>query len=162
MTDWPKLENLYVTGKCTYAEVAERGGMAERTVRSYGANHQWGKKRREFQRRVADLARERTAEAAADRLATLREATDIAAEKAKTALELMGSDTPPDTQGIRDIARALKDLTQLTRDFYNIPTEMQRETMRLTRERLELDRAKQGAEAGSGIQIVIGDGEWTG
>lgn len=47
-----------------------------------------------------------------------------------------------DTKAIRDLTSALKELTGLTRDFYNIPTPAQAEAQRIASERLELDRIK--------------------
>lgn len=162
MPNWAEIEAEYITTGASYRALAEKYGIGESTIKTRSRKGEWRKKRQEMADRIAENSRKRTEKAALAKLEKLQRATDLAVDRTTEALEAMGVDGLPGGRDLKDIAQALKELTVLTREFYHIPTDTQAESLRIARERLELDRAKQGAEAGSGIQIVIGDGEWTG
>ena len=90
------------------------------------------------------------AEQDSDRLAKLMEATNLAVDVAVAALE-----AGPKDQDIRGITAALKDLTGLMRDFYNIPTPAQREAQRIAGERLRLEQLKAEADKNDDKDVEV-------
>lgn len=70
-----------------------------------------------------------------------------------------------DTRALRDLTASLKDLAQLMRDFYNIPTAGEAESRRIAAARLEMEQRKaaDGADDGE-IRVVVDPEaeEWSG
>ena len=62
-----------------------------------------------------------------------------------------------DTKALKDLTGVLKDLTGLMRDYYNIPTPAQAEAQRIAAERLEMEKRKAEADAGTdkAVEVII-------
>lgn len=161
MPNWAEIEAEYITTGASYRVLAEKYGISDNTICSRGRAGEWARKRQEYRDKITQKSAKRAQKAALAKLEKLQRATDLAVDRTTEALEAMGVDGVPGGRDLKDIASALKELTALTREFYHIPTDAQAESLRIARERLEIDRAKASADGtGDGIQIVIGDGEW--
>ena len=57
-----------------------------------------------------------------------------------------------DSRALKDLTTVLKDLTGLMRDYYNIPTEDQRQARKIAAERLDMDKRK--ADEGDKVQEI--------
>lgn len=57
-----------------------------------------------------------------------------------------------DSRALKDLTTVLKDLTGLMRDYYNIPTEDQRQARKIAMDRLDMDKRK--ADEGAKVQEI--------
>ena len=65
-----------------------------------------------------------------------------------------------DSRAIKDLTGALKDMTQVLRNLYNLPTQAEAEAQRIAAERLKLEQRRVDAESGTdkSIKVVLADG----
>ena len=65
-----------------------------------------------------------------------------------------------DSRAIKDLTGALKDMTLVLRNLYNLPTQAEAEAQRIAAERLKLEQRRVDAESGTdkSIKVVLADG----
>lgn len=171
MIDWERAEAEFVTTDASYRQIAKPLGISYATVGRYAIAHDWLAKRAEYRKTVheetvsifPELAHKKAAENAAH-LRKLYDSTD----KMVQVLDQVFADadqfhryvvrTPAgatekrfekmDTQAIKDITGALKDLVTVLRAIYDIPTAQERHNMEIATKRLQLEveRAKREAD----------------
>ena len=164
--NWTKIRNEYITGKLSIKALAEKHGVPYKTLSGISVQQSWTKKRKAHREKVAARALEKAEEKQANELAALMESTDSLIGAITSALRDpqqlhrhivsigCGAEVEEriydkvDTKAVRDLTAALKDLAQLQREFYNLPTPAQAEAQRIAAERLELERRKVEAAAG--------------
>lgn len=83
---WRDAEAQYVSGKISYAEVAQMCGCSQSRAAKYGKDHGWAEKRKAYNVRVKDKAIAKAEDKDADRLAKVLIATNKAMDIAVQAL----------------------------------------------------------------------------
>lgn len=127
--DWGEIKNAYITGKESLKELAEKYGIPLRTIKDRSSKERWVEERKKFRTDVAQKASQKTAEKEVKRLVKLRDvAEDVAdligqdVERMKKLREKRKNVTPEDVKMIKDLTVALKNIADVMRDVYDIPT----------------------------------------
>ena len=127
--DWGEIKNAYITGKESLKELAERYEIPLRTIKDRSSKERWVEERKKFRTDVAQKASQKTAKKEVKRLVKLRDvAEDVAdligqdVERMKKLREKRKSVTPEDVKMIKDLTVALKNIADVMRDVYDIPT----------------------------------------
>lgn len=186
--DWAKIEGEYVTGDALYRELGAKYGVSAATICRRAQKCGWQEKRAAYRAQVQqaaevaypELAAKRGAETA-EHLRQLYESTDkivhvierVVADSDQFYRHIVvikhGHDQDAecrvlekaDTQAIRHLASALKDLVTVLRAIHDIPTVQERHSMEIATKRLQLEveRAKreadQQSEDKSGVIVRI-------
>ena len=126
---WGEIKNAYITGKESLKELAERYEIPLRTIKDRSSKERWVEERKKFRTDVAQKASQKTAKKEVKRLVKLRDvAEDVAdligqdVERMKKLREKRKSVTPEDVKMIKDLTVALKNIADVMRDVYDIPT----------------------------------------
>nr|DAI84733.1 MAG TPA: Protein of unknown function (DUF1804) [Caudoviricetes sp.] len=127
--DWGEIKNAYITGKESLKELAEKYGIPLRTIKDRSSKERWVEERKKFRTDVAQKASQKTAKKEVKRLVKLRDvAEDVAdligqdVERMKKLREKRKNVTPEDVKMIKDLTVALKNIADVMRDVYDIPT----------------------------------------
>lgn len=127
--DWGEIKNAYITGKESLNKLAERYEIPLRTIKDRSRKEKWVEERKKFRTSVAQEASRKTAKKEVKRLVKLRDvAEDVAdligqdVERMKKLREKRKSVTPEDVKMIKDLTVALKNIADVMRDVYDIPT----------------------------------------
>lgn len=138
--DWGAIKNEYITGKESLTKLSEKHKVPLRTIKDRSRKEKWVEARKNFRTDTAQKASQKTMKKEAKRLAKLRDvAEDVAdligedVEKLKELHRKRKSITPDDVKMIKDLTAALKNIADIMRDVYAIPT---------IREKLLLDKYK--------------------
>lgn len=158
--DWPLIANAYITTGESLGALARRFAVSDSAVRKHSREEGWPARREAYLAEGRERALDQAAAAHADRLADLQEAARLAAAAIASALEdpkqfhrylvtvqdkSSGRSTQEqcfrklDTKALKEVIDAIRDLTDLTREFYNLPTTLQQlneEQLRLKNEEL--------------------------
>lgn len=161
--DWVAAEHDYITTKMSYADIAKKYSVSCRLVNTYGAEHSWFKKRKEYLKKVSAKLAAKSEDKAVDKLLRLSQVADSIVD----VLEKTMSDAEQfnryvvtestgdfeqrtseyvfkktDTKALRDVVTALKDITNVIRNVNEIPTEAEKEQREAAKERLRLEKKK--------------------
>ena len=127
--DWEKIKGEYITGRESLKTLAERHDIPLRTVKERSSKERWTEKRKKFRTDTAQKAYQKTAKKEANRLAKLQGvAEELAAlieidvEKLKEMHGKQKNITEEDVKMIKDFTVALKNIAEVMRDVYAIPT----------------------------------------
>ena len=112
--DWGEIKNAYITGKESLNKLAERYEIPLRTIKDRSRKENWVEERKKFRTGVAQEASRKTAKKEVKRLVKLR---DVAEDVA----DLIGQDVER-MKMIKDLTVALKNIADVMRDVYDIPT----------------------------------------
>lgn len=178
--DWKAIKTEYITSTQSQRELAEKYGVSMTTLGGRARKEKWTTARREYRQKVIEKATRKAADKEANRLSRLMDATNKVLDVVMGAFEdekqfnryIVSegsgdgfSETSEkifdkvDTKAVKDLTSVLKDLTGLTRDFYNCPTPAQAEQQRIAAERLELDKRRADAEEvkDSTVKVIFAD-----
>ena len=161
--DWVAAEHEYITTKMSYADIAKKYSVSCRLVNTYGAEHKWFTKRKEYLNNVSVKLAAKSEDKTVDKLLRLSQVAD----KVVDVLEKTVSDAEQfnryvvteatgdfdqrtseyifkktDTKALRDVVTALKDITNVIRNVNEIPTEAEKEQREAAKERLQMEKAK--------------------
>lgn len=127
--DWGAIKNEYITGKESLTKLSEKYKIPIRTIKDRSRKEKWVEERKNFRTNTAQKASQKTMKKEAKRLAKLRDvAEDVAdligedVEKLKELHRKRKSITPEDVKMIKDLTAALKNIADIMRDVYAIPT----------------------------------------
>lgn len=176
----------YVDGDLSCRELAEKHGVSVSALRKRATAEHWVAERRQHREIVVKLTAKNLADtrarANADKLRQVMAAADMLGDQIERVLRedpqqlfrhlsvadgamVESVQKKLDTRGVRELASALRDLTQVMRNLYDLPTMQEQTAMELARERVELERLRiaggqeENDEAGV---IEIGGGETEG
>lgn len=128
-TDWTEVRNAYITGKESLQKLAEKYGISLRTIKDRSRRENWVEERKNFRTKVALNTSQKTAKKEVRRLAKLQDAAEDVAEligqdvaRIKKQREKLRMITPEDVKMIKDLTAALKNIAEVMRDVYDIPT----------------------------------------
>lgn len=164
--DWEALKIEYATSGVGYRALAERHGLSASTLMKMGAREGWVEARARHRRAVVEKSIRRVEADKVDALVALQRSADRMAGVIERVVEderqfyrhLVNAGRGPgeggtveriydkvDTKALRDMVTAARDLTATVRNLYGLPTEAERASIELARERLELDKRKAAA-----------------
>lgn len=177
--DWGAIKTAYVTSTKSYRQVAAEYGVSFAALSRKGNADGWRGLRKAYQDEAACRAIAGEIDNEADRLGKIIEAansmSDVIADVFADADQFHrhivqdknGEDISTverrfekvDSRAIKDLTGALKDMTLVLRNLYNLPTQAEAEAQRIAAERLNLDKRKVENENGADktIKIVLGD-----
>ena len=155
--DWNRIRTVYITGTDSYRALCGKFGVPKSTLMKRGRAENWVGQREEYQRNLVAKVGERTAESEASKLIALREASDNLTEELISRTADMSDCTAKD---ILDYTRALKDLTATARNLYDLPSQAERESQRISAERLEIERKRLSAvDTDASVKVIFSGGE---
>lgn len=179
--DWVAAEHEYITTKMSYADIAKKYSVSCRLVNTYGAEHSWFKKRKEYLKNVSVKLAAKSEDKAVDKLLRLSQVADSIVD----VLEKTVSDSEQfnryvvteatgdfdqrtseyifkktDTKALRDVVTALKDITNVIRNVNEIPTEAEKEQREAAKERLQMekDNSDNSNKKDTHIKVSFGGG----
>ena len=180
--DWERARADYVTGKETYAQIAERYGVTKSAVGKRATGEGWARQRSKWRKGVADKVIAKKGTRAVERLSDLVEAVDnmMAALKQitedprawfrqyetdiiqdeetgkKRAVALNFLADKPDTRSMMSAAKTAESLARSARDLLDLPNREQRHRERMDERRMKLMERREGqAPEGEGGIIEI-------
>lgn len=161
--NWDALEIEYITTKTTYRKLAEENKVARSSIEKYAKENNWTKKRSQYWGKIKANALARAGAREENRLLKLQ----TEAEKMVNVLETMIGDdkqfnrqivtgTDPngkpklkefvtdkfDSKSFKNATSALRELTAVMRDLYEIYPEDKKQRMKVERERLKIEKEK--------------------
>lgn len=132
--DWDAIETEYITTKTNYRKLSEKWGVPKRTLSYRASKGKWVEKKREYNERLKletiEKVLEDQSDKDADKLSQLRHTTDrMSALLDRIVNDLENGFVDKEYSAIavakpfRELTGALKDLTAVVRDLYNIKPE---------------------------------------
>ena len=178
--DWNAIKAAYVTGAKSYRQLAKEYDVSNSKVCEHGRLEDWPGLRKEFREKAALKAIENEVDREADRLGKILQAanamsdviqgvfedtaqfhrhivtdTFISEDGGKEILTTEKQFEKVDSRAIKDLTGALKDMTLVLRNLYNLPTQAEAEAQRIAAERLNMDKRKMEAESNADKKIVV-------
>lgn len=172
MIDWDAARTAYISGRETYADIAQRFSVGKREVVRHGKSEQWPMQRKAFRQNVASRALANKGNRETERLSRLMEN----AERLVGHLDKVTSDrnqffryiagfedtkgedgeaagvaaketvaAKADTKALKDCAAALNELTKAFRNLFDLPTGEQKRAHNLAVRKLSIEEKKSHA-----------------
>lgn len=171
--NWDEIKTEYATTDISYREIANKHGIPYRTVVDAGRSQEWVKARETYRNKFIAKSIELAANERAKHLQSIASSAD----KMANVIHSVMDDTKQffrridittgeekiskkvDSKAVRELTAAMKDLTAVLRNVYDIPTQAEQVSMELARERLEIERKKAQQEEefisnGGGIVLL--------
>jgi len=179
-TDWEKIRAEYISGHCTYTQLAQKYGTTKGAVGSRAQKEGWYRQRAAFRQSVASRALNKAKDVKVAKLERLMNAADrmselmerITADKAQFYRQyIAGTETDEETGTTRAIAyeyvtqkadmRALKnataalnELTRAVRNLYDLPTGEEQRDRKLAERKMRLAERREGADQTDGGGVI--------
>ena len=171
--DWCGIKMAYVTGNKSYAALALEMDISQGAIALRARREKWGEARAAFRDSVVNRAIEEHAEKEAKGLAELLNAAESVAGALSEALrdknQLLNSIAQSgdqaeqgeklDTRAIRNLTGALKDMAQLLRGLYRLPTRSEEDRLKLAREKFEFEKEKTATRSDREVTVSLGEAE---
>lgn len=166
MPDWSEIKMEYVTGAMGYRKLAKNWGVSLCTLQEHGKKGEWPRLRKEYraelQTKTIQKVAARNASLQVNRLEKIQQAADAMASVITkvfddaqqfnrhliTVMDEGHMDSQCrvekkiDTKAIKDLTGAMKDLTYVLRNVYDIPTMQEKAAMENAAERLKMEQQK--------------------
>jgi hypothetical protein len=171
--NWDEINTEYATTDISYREIANKHGIPYRTVVDAGRSQEWVKARETYRSKFIaksiDLAANERAKhlqsiaSSADKMANVIHSVMDDTEQFFRRIDMTTGEEKiskkVDSKAVRELTAAMKDLTAVLRNVYDIPTQAEQVSMELARERLEIERKKAQQEEefisnGGGIVLL--------
>ena len=178
--DWMPLKNEYAVTNTTLREMANKYDVPYNTIRDRSFKDKWGTARKEYRDKLMKSTIQKTASNQAAACAEQLSNVGKAAELATRAIERMMGDDQQfqrhtvqvrnaegaqdvqertfkkyDTKALREFARALKDLVNIIRDVYGLPTIKEQVAMDIAEKRLLLCEQKVHSESEEDFTVGV-------
>ena len=149
-TPWGRIKARFLKGDITYAELAEKYHLSEKTIRNRAYKEGWRKAKDEVRAKTGQKLVERASDERARELESIISATDrmgtlldkLMQEFENKPIEVLMADP----KGTESYARAIETIARAKRDLYMLPTWDQMHRKEMDRERLKLEKAKLAEE----------------
>lgn len=168
---WDAIKTEYITTKISYRKLAAKWDVSFRTLADRAKREGWPGERERYQGDVVTQTVQKLADSVssdkANKLFELQLSADrmgqvisaVFDDVAQFNRHIVGKDEQVykkvDTRAIKDLASAMKDLTYVLRNIYDLPTLSERSAMDIAAQRLQLDRAKANADKEDENEISI-------
>lgn len=171
--DWCGVKTAYVTGNKSYAALALEMNVSKGAIALRAKREKWGDARQAFRNEVVDKVVSARAKSEAKGLVSLLDAAEHMAGALSGALQdekqLLNSFNQEgdgdekaeklDTRAIRNLTGALKDMSQVLRNLYRLPTQAEEESQRLAREKFEFEKQKSSDKQDDRLTVTLGEAE---
>ena len=133
--DWERIRTEYITGRESLRTLCERCGVAYSSISKRSSVEKWAQQRKEYAKTVQKKALARASTRDARRLETV------------------------DDHRLLNLAKAMREMTGVMRNLYDIQTASEREQLAMAREKLEIEREKlaRGDAQDTQVEIVMGE-----
>lgn len=167
MIDWEAIKTEYVTGSDNLRSFADRYGITRQAVENRSRKEGWVAMRKAFRQEAVETAITEHVSVEAERLGKIITSaqkmadvlegvfkdekqfhrhivtdTFISEDGGKDILTVEKEFEKVDSRAIKDLTGALKDMTLVLRNLYNLPTQAEAEAQRIAAERLKLEQRK--------------------
>ena len=169
--DHEKARVDYVTGRLTYAQIAEKYGVSRSHVGAVAKKEGWKKQRDAFRKSVTDKAVTRLADRGAAQLERMMDTADRLngvltriTEDQRQFFRWKGEgDEGPsevvlnkaDTKALKNATAALFEMVRITRNLYGLPDRMAERKDRREEKRLKLAESQAGNVSESQAGVVL-------
>ena len=171
--DWCGIKTAYVTGNKSYADLAVEMNISKGSIALRASKEKWGEARAAFREKVVDKVVSKRADSEAKGLVKLLDAAEHMADALSDALQdekillhsiSPGGDAPEDaekldTRAIRDLTMSLKNMAQVLRGLYRLPTQAEAESQNLAREKFEYQKQKGSEQTDQSVTVSLGEAE---
>lgn len=127
--DAKKAEHDYITdNSMSYRKLAEKYEVSKATICRYAKENDWAEKKKQYETKLVQTATEKTLKKEADKLSTLRTATDTAIEVVDRFITEFAEQTEGDGwkyKNFKDCVSMLKELTTIQRNLNGILTKQE-------------------------------------
>ena len=172
---WGRIKTAYLKGDCTYADLAKRYKVSERTIRTRASNEGWKNERDKIKTEVGQAIHARAVKSRTENLEKLIEANNNFIDGLLELTRQMSSeenglmlfkDEKGSLKNAESISKAIQTAAQTQRDLHKLPTldqDMQKKAeaqrKREAKAKMDLDRAKwdfarQEREKDGGMDMV--------
>lgn len=169
--DWCGVKTAYVTGRKSYAELALEMNISQGAIALRARREKWGDARKAFRNKVIDKVVNERADSEAQGLVKLLDAAEHMAGALSQMLQdekgFLKSIAPEsggnegadklDTRAVRDLTVSLKNMAQLLRNLYRLPTQSEEERQKLAREKFEYEKQKADEQADHALTVTLGE-----
>lgn len=169
--DHEKARVDYVTGRATYAQIAEKYGVSRSHVGAVAKKEGWKKQRDAFRRTVTEKAVTRLADRGAAQLERMMDTADrlngvlsrITEDRSQFFRWKESGDegaqeyvlNKADTKALKNATAALFEMVRITRNLYGLPDRMAERKDRREEKRLKLAESQAGNVTESQAGIVL-------
>ena len=169
--DWCGVKTAYVTGRKSYAELALEMNISHGAIALRARREKWGEARKAFRNKVIDKVVNERADSEAQGLVKLLNAAEHMAGALSEVLQdekgflrrIAPENTDSaeteklDTRAIRDLTVSLKNMAQLLRNLYRLPTQGEEAQQKLAREKFEYEKLKAAEQADHTVTVSMDD-----
>ena len=178
--DWKKIKTEYITGDASYRDLAQKYNVSFRTLSDRAKREKWVDRRSKHRDSVVSKSVRRKAKAQVESLARLKSSADklvqVMDQASEAAFYIEETDVKDkagrpvydmidgkyvarkikvvDSKGFRAMVAAMRDLTEVVRNLYDVPTRAEQISLDLALERLELEKQK-AAKGDEGNEVVV-------
>ena len=156
--DWITIKTEYLTTSISYRKLAEKYCVSFNTLQHRARKEGWAKEREKTQKRITTKTIEKATRKRAAKLASLMTAADNMTDVINRYSEdtkNFETDGAMNSQAVKNIVVAIKELTTVIRDLYDLPSYSEREAQRIAGERLELERRRVEADDETDRMITV-------
>lgn len=160
---WPQIKADYMSGHYSHRQLSQKYGCSEKTIQSKASREGWAAVRQAAADAAIEAALAETRAISSKTLVDVVRAAADLPERLALVLDAAGRDLS--INGIKNAADALDKIQLILMRGGRIPTAAEEASQRtaagrlqLERERLELEKQRQGTSGGVMIEIMGGDG----
>jgi uncharacterized protein YjcR len=106
--DWKRIKAEYIAGGTSYRKLAEKYGVSFNTLKTHAIEEQWHKLRQQANHRATTKMVEAVSDKEAERIDKIVDVADKLLNKIADVIDLIS-----DTQGLKHISSALKDIKDI-------------------------------------------------
>lgn len=183
--DWKKIKTEYITGDASYRDLAKKYDVPFRTLSDRAKREKWVDRRSKHRDSVVSKSVRRKAKAQVESITRLKTSVDkmvkvmdqaseadfylgvddVRDKKGNPVYDVVDGKYIPrqvkvvDAKGFRAMVAAMRDLTEVVRNLYDVPTRAEQISLEMAQQRLELEKAKaaKGDEANHIVVELLGD-----
>ena len=144
LLDWKRVKAEYIAGGTSYRKLAEKYGVSQSTLRKVAAKEQWTELRNKARTKADSKVINIISEKEADRANKIIDVADRILAKIVDVLDYV-----QDTQGIKHITSALKDLKEIK--GFKSDADMREQEARIR----NLEKQAQAEDASKDIEVSI-------
>lgn len=149
MADWQDIKTEYITTDTSYRKLAQKYGVSTTQICNVGRDEKWVEQREQYLNKTAAKTLEKISQQEANRAAKIHSVADKLLNKIE---EMVDSEEPLDTKGIRALTAAIKDLKEI--QSVRSDLDRQEQEARIANLRKQADKVDNNKEP---VKVIIGD-----
>ena len=153
--DWNELKAEYIAGGTSYRKLAEKYKVKLSALRSVAEREKWGELKAQAQHKTDTKIVETVSDKNADKATKIIDVADKLLDKISTII-----DTVQDTQGIKHISSALKDIKDIK--GYKSAMDLKEQEARIAKLQKEAEKVDDSDVTEIEVTFNAGEEEWNG